>query len=166
MPATGTMWPVLRRDGASRPRIDTKGKWVGSKLGLEGDLVTKDANGRYDQAVAAGANIGANTKIAFLGGKVAATVAADGQAPPVEKLGDDELLELQAVDGAGAAVATTQAMEGDTLEIKRLASGQYAVDTSATANAKVEVIGVSPRYGLGEVGGYLLCRVLPAARLA
>jgi hypothetical protein len=163
MPALGTMWPVHRKDGGSA-KIDTKGKWVGSKAGVEGDLVTRDANGRYDQAVAAGSNIGANTKIGILNQDVLSTVAADGQVS-VERFDDDSVLELQAVDGSGVAVATTQAMVGDSLEIKRLASGQYAADTATTTNAKVEVIGISPRYALGEVGGFLLCRVIAAQRL-
>jgi hypothetical protein len=165
MPALGTHWPYLRSLGGGSPNVMVDGKWVGTKAALEGDLLTIDANGRFDQAVAAGANVGAATKLAFCNQTILSSEAANFTMS-AEKFSDENLIELQAVDAAGAVVATAQAKKGDQQEIRRCANGQYAVDTATSANAKVEIVGISPRYPVGEVGGYYLCRVLAAARVA
>jgi len=163
MPVVGTHWPILHNGGAPA-KIDTDGRWVGSKTGIEGDLVTVDANGRYDQAVAVSNDIADATRIAYLNTDILSSVAADG-ACSVQKFDGHTVLELQACDNTGAAVATSNAMKGDLIEIFRRSDGQYVANTSQSVDVKVEVLGVSPRYPVGEVGGTLLCRVLETERI-
>lgn len=164
MPALGTLVPSLRRKGSTEIAKPPAG-WVGSKAGKRGDLVTIDSNGRLDQAVAAGNNVGASTKLAFL--KTAlASGDAQGTACEAEKFDDDVLLELP-VTNDDTAIATTNAMVGKQYELRRTTTtGYYVVNSNATTNVKVEVVAISKRYAVGEVGGTLLCRVLPAARVA
>lgn len=164
MPAIGTVVPRLHRTGASK--IDTNGKWVGSKLGKKADLVTIDANGRYDQVVAASNAItSASGRIAALGQGIKASVLVDTKCQ-AEKFDDDVIIVLPCATSAGAAKATTQAMKGKLFPLFRDASGNYVVNTDSNTNPVVECIDIDPAYNVGEVGGLLQLRVLQGQRLA
>lgn len=165
MPALGT-YPLtaLRRKGPPEIAFPPAG-WVGSKAGKRGDIVTIDANGRGDQAAAAGANVTSATRVGFLGTAFSAS-DAQGSTCKIEKFDDDTLLELPATT-TDTAVATTNAMVGKQYQLRRTTTtGYYTADTNLTATPVVEVVAISKRYAVGEVGGYFLCRVLPTARLA
>jgi len=149
------------------PTLDTPAAgWIGStNTAVLGDFVTIDANGRVTIAVAAGSNVGANTTLAlFAGPGSVASGTATGTTVQIEYFDNNTRIELQAVDNAGAPVATTAAMVGDSYELRNV-GGIYCVDTATTTNAKVQVVAISPRYAVGEVGGTLICKVVPAARI-
>ena len=164
MPALGTFLTALRRKGSTEVAFPPAG-WVGSKAAKRGDIVTVDTNGRGDQAAAAGNSFTNTTRIGFMGTAMSAS-DAQGTACKIEKFDDDTLVELPACT-TDTAVATTNAMVGKQYQLRRTTTtGYYVVDTNLTATPVVEVVAISKRYAIGEVGGTLLCRVLSAARLA
>lgn len=165
MPAIGSILPKIRKSGSSDIGQPPAG-WVGSKLGRKGDLVQIDSNGRVDQVVAVSTAVtSASPRIAMLQQSVSSSIA-QGTVVPIEKFDDDTLLVLQASNASDAAVATTNAMVGQQYPLRRAADGTYVVNTATNTNPVVEVVDRDPAYNLGETGGTLLCRVLPAMRLA
>jgi len=167
MPTLGSVVPVLRKSGSSDIASPPAG-WIGSKLGLKGDLVTLDANGRVDQAVAVNVAITSGSpRIAYLSQNVAASVAQN-TAVAIEKFDDDTLISLPVSNTSdSAAIPTTLAQVGKQYQLRRTnTTGIYVIDTLLTATPVVEVVGIDPRYPVGENGGLLICRVLAGARLA
>jgi len=168
MPTIGSIVPILRKSGSSDIVSPNLG-WVGSKAASKGDLVTIDANGRADQLVAV-----TTAYTSATGGRLGAidraltSSAAQGSAVNVEKLDDDTLIALQATNGteSNQAQATTNAMIGKQFPLYRTTSGVYTVNVTTNTNPVVECVAIDPRYNVGEVGGTLLLRVLPAFRLA
>lgn len=163
MPAIGTVPPRLHRQGPSL--IDTTGKWVGSKLGKRNDLVTIDANGRYDQLVAVSTAYNSTTaRFAALGQNIKSTVLVDA-ACMVEKFDDNNEIYLPCMTAAGAAKATTLAMKGKLFPGFRDSAGNYGVNTDSNTNPVWECLGLSPEHSVGEVGGMLRLRAIAGSRL-
>ncbi len=166
MPSIGSITPDFHKSGSSD--IDTPNLgWIGAKAGNSRDLVTIDANGRVDQvvAVATAYNSTTGSRVALLGASVAAA-AAQGTLVPIEKWDEDASLSMQCATAAGAAKATADNMKGKQFPLFRDANGNYVVNTDSNANPVVECIDIDPNYAVGEVGGTLICALLPAFRLA
>ena len=167
MPSTLTRVVNVYRTGSTDITTPPNG-WVGSKLGTKGDLVTLDSNGRVDQAVAAGSNVGANTRLALLNDAVASTVA-QGASVGIEKLDDDTLIELPVTSGDSAISTpstTLPTLIGKQYEIRRVTtSGIYTVDTSATTNVKCEVVSLGTVFPTSDNFSTVLVKILSAARI-
>ena len=173
MPTTLTRVTHIARSGSSDVVAPPAG-WVGSKLGTRGDIVTL-SSGAVDQSHAAGSTIADATRIAWLAGNVASTVAA-GALIPIEKFDDDTEVELPIADsgngtlGVPGAVSTPSTtmptLVGVQRGITRATDGTYYVNNAVTttASCKVEIVRLGTRY---PVEGFMtvICKVLPGARV-
>lgn len=165
MPAIGSVAPRLHRGGGSII-IDTDGQWVGSKAAKRTDLVTLDSNGRYDQVVAVSTAINSSSSRFGAISQPVKSTAAQGTKVSVDKFDDDVLIALPCATSAGVAKATALAMKGKLYPLYRDANGNTTVNTDSNTNPVVEVVDIDPNWPTGEVGGFLLCRVLQSMRLS
>jgi|GEM_PF-4730825 len=171
MPSIGSVIATLRRSGSSNIDIPNLG-WVGSKAGIKHDIVVIDTNGRADQAVATSTALNSSPspppRVAILGQKMDAS-AAQNAACNIEKWDEDCTLSLPCANSTGVALATADNMKNKQYALFRDGNGNYVVNTSANgpgANPIVECVGIDPAYPVGEVGGLLVCRLLPTYQLA
>lgn len=151
--------PILRRP--------TPAGWIGSKAGLSADFVTIDASGYLDQACAAGAAVGANTKVGMLCTPIASTVAADSDdAKKVQYESPTEAaeIELQVVNESDTVLATNKNMLQDEFGLYRDSSGNYHA-SSGGANKKLVCVGVGRQFALTDTGGTMRFKVIDAQRL-
>jgi len=120
----------------------TNAGWVGSKLGTHGDLVTIDANGYIDQAVAVNTVVAATTRVGRLQIDIASTIAVatdEALAVTYQPFNPDSLAEYQLITGADldTVVTATAAMVGDIYGLARTTLGAYVVDTNTTTHVRV-----------------------------
>jgi hypothetical protein len=171
MPSTLTRNGQIARNGATQYNEPPAGFLTGTAI-TSADLVTLDASGRVTQAVAVGTTIANATLIASANLSTAASVAT-GTPVGIEKFTEDCYVTLPIADstagtvGVPGAATGLNATIGIPYGISRSTAGIYYLDkgVTTTVSTKAVPIAFDPASAL-DTFPFMVCKVIPAARLA
>jgi len=150
------------RRASSTEQITPEGGFLTGTALARFDFVTIDSNGRVTLAAASNANVGA-IRIGRATNATAAAVAT-GTLIPIEILDEKFEVSLPLTTG-GSTVAWNVNMVSKQYELRNN-GGVWCVDTSATTNKALEIVGLDPNTPSGDAFPAVICKILPAFRLA
>ena len=171
MPSTLTRNGQTGRNGATQYNEPPAGFLTGTAI-TANDLVTLDASGRVTQSVAVGTTIANATLLASANTSTAAAVAT-GTLVGIEKFTENMYILLPIADstagsvGVPGAATSLNATIGIPYGISRSTAGIYYLDKGVTTAASTKAVPVAFDIATAsDTFPYMVCKIIPAARLA